>query len=325
MKVVLFSTAALAAISCSSAFAPSPQQSKTRSLALNSAIAATTLPDPYKNLPWNTEREEKKIQRRLTIENASLFRELGLPEDATYEDVAAKTKYLIELTAELPKIEAIKKKIKVEIARDKIYQIRLNERIAGVRTEQDDAARVQKWEEEGLDGLIAMTTDSVDDIVKPKKKLRIPVISGLVEYIQSVIVQPDDAWRKRQIIVWGASTLVCLVVPTLTEGFARVNWLPAGGMMGYRGMPGMKDTGNGYNPFRGKRNKAHQIQAIGIAVLGWIVAKSVGQNVVASVPALAASRSAEWFKFALVQGMMGTLCLYIQTYKEDAIGKDLMV
>ena len=49
--------------------------------------------------------------------------------------------------------EMCKKKIKIEIARDKIYQIRLNERIAGVRTEQEDAARVQKWEEEGVDGV----------------------------------------------------------------------------------------------------------------------------------------------------------------------------
>lgn len=67
--------------------------------------------------------------------------------------MASKTKHLISLTEDLPKNEGIKKKIKIEIARDKIYQIRLNERIAGVRTEQEDAARVQKLEDEGLDGL----------------------------------------------------------------------------------------------------------------------------------------------------------------------------
>lgn len=161
MKVVLLSTTtALAAISTScNAFAPSShQQSKTRSISLNSANSAiaalpSTIPNPYKNLPWNTERQERKTQRRLELENASLFRELGLPQDATYEDVASKTKHLISLTEDLPKNEGIKKKIKIEIARDKIYQIRLNERIAGVRTEQEDAARVQKLEDEGLDGL----------------------------------------------------------------------------------------------------------------------------------------------------------------------------
>lgn len=163
MKIALLSTAAMAATlsapSCCYAFAPSHHHSNkaTRSLALNnsaiSAIPSKKLPNPYQNLPWVTEREEKRKQRRLTHDNAALFRELGLPEDATYEDVASKTKHLIELTAELPKHEGIKKRIKIEIARDKIYQIRLNERISGVRAEQEDAARVSKLEDEGVEGL----------------------------------------------------------------------------------------------------------------------------------------------------------------------------
>ena len=155
MKAAILSTAAAAAtISTATAFAPPATCKATRSMALNSAIAAVpSVPNPYAKLPWVTEREERKQQRNLEIENASLFRELGLPEDATYEDVAAKTKHLIELTEVLPKNEGIKKKIKIEIARDKIYQIRLNERIAGVRTEQEDAARAEKWDNEGVDGL----------------------------------------------------------------------------------------------------------------------------------------------------------------------------
>lgn len=116
--------------------------------------SSSKLPNPYQNLPWVTEREEKRKQRRLTRENAALFRELGLPEDATYEDVASKTKHLIALAEESPnKNEGIKKRIKIEIARDKIYQIRLNERISGVRAEQEDAARVSKLEDEGVEGL----------------------------------------------------------------------------------------------------------------------------------------------------------------------------
>lgn len=164
MKIALLSTAALTAATTCYAFAPSSshssnQRTTTRSFApLNSsAISAVPIskkiPNPYQNLPWVTEREEKRKQRRLTHDNAALFRELGLPEDATYEDVASKTKHLISLTEDLPKNEGIKKRIKIEIARDKIYQIRLNERISGVRAEQDDAARVSKLEEEGVEGL----------------------------------------------------------------------------------------------------------------------------------------------------------------------------
>jgi hypothetical protein len=170
--------------SVAAAFAPphtvSPSSSSSRqqrsrssstcsSSPLNSAISAilpnnkSLLPNPYEGLPWNIEREEKRKARRLSIDNAALFRELGLPEDATYEDVASRTEHLIELTrldvdnagggGAATKNESIKRRIKIEIARDKIYQIRLNERISGVRAEQDDAARVSKLEESGIEGL----------------------------------------------------------------------------------------------------------------------------------------------------------------------------
>ena len=168
-------------------------------------------------------------------------------------------------------------------------------------------------------------TDNIDDIVKPKKKLRIPIVSGLVEYIQSVIKKPDEEWGKRNLVVWGGSTLLCLVLPSMTEGFARLNWLPAGGMMGYRGMPGNEERGNGYNPFRGKRNKKHQVQAMGIGIFCWLVARSIAEWAVTSVPAMATSRSAEWFKFAIVQAALGGAVSYIQTYKEGEDSPELMI
>lgn len=333
MNSALIATTAFIAVVSTSAFSlPSTshqtRQSNKRSIALNSAIAASvpSISSPYKTLPWNTQREEQRKARRLTIENAQLFRELGLPEDATYEDVAETTARLIAETELLPKNEGIKKKIKIEIARDEIYQIRLNERITGVRSEQEDAARVSKLEEGGLEGLQSMTTDNIDDIIKPKANFRIPVVSGLVEYFQSVFVPPDEKWRKRQIIIWGASTLVCLINPPLTEGFARLNWLPAGGMMGYRGMPVPEGGGGGgYNPFRGKRNKSHQVKAMGIAIFAWVFIKGLAESIVMKVPALAISRSCEWYKFALVQATLGLLVSYIQTYKEGEDNKELMI
>lgn len=95
--------------------------------------------------------------------------------------------------------------------------------------------------------------------------------------------------------------------------------------MGYRGMPGMEDLGSGYNPFRGKRNKSHQVKAMGIAIFGWIVARSLAETVVSKVPALALSRSAVWYKFAVTQVTLGLLVSYIQTYKEGEEGKELMI
>ena len=158
-------------VSLSSSSRQRQSSSTSSSSPLNSAISAilpninkSSLPNPYESLPWNIERQEKRRARRLSIDNAALFRELGLPEDATYEDVSARTEHLIELThldvedaagsgGAATKNESIKRRIKIEIARDKIYQIRLNERISGVRAEQDDAARVSKLEESGIEGL----------------------------------------------------------------------------------------------------------------------------------------------------------------------------
>ena len=181
MKVVasILSASAVAIAASSticSSFAPPPPSATSRrppsvgdsrSPSLHSAMTARgasssgksskgkpfEIPNIYDGLPWNAEREERRRVRRLAIANASLFRELGLPEDATYEDVDSRTRHLIDMTADLPKNEGIKRRIKIEIARDKIYQIRLNERISGVRSEQDDAARVSKLEEAGVDGL----------------------------------------------------------------------------------------------------------------------------------------------------------------------------
>lgn len=110
----------------------------------NTAIAAlpTSIPNPYKNLPWVTDREQKRQERSIEIDNASLFRELGLPEDAEYEQVKEKTDSLIEDAA-----GDIKKKIRVEVARDKIYSLRLKERVEGVSKPKGDVLKMSKFED----------------------------------------------------------------------------------------------------------------------------------------------------------------------------------
>ena len=231
-----------------------------------------------------------------------MFRELGIPVTATYEEVKECTDRLIELYK-----NDVKKRIQVEVARDKIYMIRLNESIESVESSKKSERMA-----------------APEDDYEVAAPFRIPVLSGLVEYAQSIYKPPDDKWKNRQFIIWGLSTLFCLINPPMTESFARVNWLAAGGMMGYRGMPGMENKEPGYNPFRGRRNKAHQVQAMGVSIAIWVVAKWLAESVVMKVPAMVASRSCEWFKFAIVQGLLLLSCLNIQTYKGEG-GKDLMI
>lgn len=100
-------------------------------------VAATPVPNPFKKLPWIAEKERQREARRLKTERARLHRELGIVEDASYEDIVAATDNLIAAAG-----DDIKQKIKIEVAKDKILQIRLNERLAGL-TEQNRDARAQ--------------------------------------------------------------------------------------------------------------------------------------------------------------------------------------
>ena len=233
-----------------------------------------------------------------------MFRELGLEYDAEYEQVKEKTDALIQHYKD---VNDIKSRIKVEVARDKIYMLKLNEQISVLESGEDV-----------FDNKDATKTK------KEKKPFRFPIVSNLIDYADSIYMPPDEAWMKRQYVIWGLSTLFCLINPPMVENFSRVNWLAAGGMTGYRGMPGMENKEPGYNPFRGKRNKAHQVQAMGVGLAIWVVAKMFAESFVMRIPALVASRSCEWFKFAIVQGIMCLSCLNVQTYKGED-GKELMI
>eukprot|EP00984_Skeletonema_dohrnii_P007104 scaffold2557_cov101-Skeletonema_dohrnii-CCMP3373.AAC.5 len=63
---------------------------------------------------------------------------------------------------------------------------------------------------------------------------------------------------------------------------------------------------------------------MGIGIFCWLIARSLAEWAVSSVPAMAASRSAEWFKFAIVQATLGGAVSYVQTYKEGEEGGELM-
>jgi hypothetical protein len=307
MKLILLSTL----LTTTMAFAPAPlptsRATTAHHLSAVSALPKVSLPklsNPYKSLPWVVSREEHRAKRDFEYGNAAMFRELGLPYNAHYEDIKARTDILIAQYA-----NDVKKRIQVEVARDKIYMLRLNQRMDQLN--KDDLAASKKENAKAA-------------VRKGKKPMRIPLISGLVDFAHEVYMPPDEAWMKRQYIIWGLSTLFCLINPPMVENFARVNWLAAGGMMGYRGMPGMEDREPGSNPFRGRRNKAHQVQAMGVALAIWVVAKAVAEGVVMRVPVMVASRSCEWFKFAIVQGVLCLSCLFVQTYQGEG-GRDLMI
>ena len=80
----------------------------------------------------------------MKLERAQLHRELGIAEDATYEEIVAATNQLIAAAG-----SDLKAKIKVEVAKDKILQHRLNERLAGLKAESKEARAMSTYETEG--------------------------------------------------------------------------------------------------------------------------------------------------------------------------------
>jgi hypothetical protein len=105
---------------------------------------APSVPNPFKNLPWNVKKEREREARRLKQERAKLHRELGIAEDATYEEIVEATDRLIAKAG-----TDLKQKVKIEIAKDKILQIRLNERLAGLAKTTTEARAQSTYEIEG--------------------------------------------------------------------------------------------------------------------------------------------------------------------------------
>jgi hypothetical protein len=117
-----------------SAFAPTAQnQQQQLSRSLHTPLQATKLaalpsiPNPFQQLPWNVEKAQRSKERKLKLERSRLHRELGIAEDATYEEINEATETMIARAD-----GDLKRKIQIEVIKDKILQIRLNERLAGL-------------------------------------------------------------------------------------------------------------------------------------------------------------------------------------------------
>ena len=102
------------------------------------------VPNPFKMLPWNVQKELERSARSLKLERSRLHRELGIPEDATYEEIVEATDVMIARAA-----GDVKRKVQIEVTKDRILQIRLNERLAGLATVEKDARAQSTFEVDG--------------------------------------------------------------------------------------------------------------------------------------------------------------------------------
>jgi hypothetical protein len=135
-----------AALFCTATAFVAPATLRTNYYAPTTSLraAAVSISNPFKKLPWNVRKEKEREARRFKQERAVLHRQLGIAEDASYEEIVIATDSLIARAG-----SDLKAKVKVEIAKDRILQIRLNERLAGLSSENRDARSMSRFEDEG--------------------------------------------------------------------------------------------------------------------------------------------------------------------------------
>jgi hypothetical protein len=262
------------------------------------AAAKAKMPNLLKSLPWNVKKEKEREARRLRQQSAQYHRELGIPEGATFE----------EITEACDKIKArhegdYKKQVKTDITKDKIMQIRLNERLAGLGTETKEA-RAASMEESGALDLSEKVEDASEEVEVKQK-------TG-PKWYQGIIVKPDEAWRNRQYKVWIGLSILGFLLPPVTEKLMYTNWLFAVGQMSTRGTA----TDGDYEMISGKKSKAHQKVSWFIGMCVWIV-MTIAAKVITKRLGLAGSRIALSYELAIQNVVLGITTAYVKPYKGD--------
>eukprot|EP00559_Dactyliosolen_fragilissimus_P006541 CAMPEP_0184862962 /NCGR_PEP_ID=MMETSP0580-20130426/8176_1 /TAXON_ID=1118495 /ORGANISM="Dactyliosolen fragilissimus" /LENGTH=273 /DNA_ID=CAMNT_0027360989 /DNA_START=292 /DNA_END=1113 /DNA_ORIENTATION=+ len=260
-----------------------------------SAIPIPSIPNPFKALPWNVKKEKEREARRIKLEKAKLHRELGLAEDATFEEITVVTDSLI---AKAESENDIKKKLKIEIAKDRIMQMRLNERLAGLTVLTEEAKAQSRLEEEEEDD------EDLFPEEKKKKEWRVP------RFAENLIVKPDVAYRNTQVKVFGILSAIAFFLPPVSEKIIMINWLFAAGQLARRGMP---DDGGEYNPYA-RKGGPHQRTALMLSFLVWLVLR-IWVTTLGSITRVLGPRYIPVMETIFINIGLGFFTAYTQTYK----------
>jgi len=291
-------------IDSSSAFTTQRQQSYVTSISplkaptsftATAAGVGATLPNPFQKLPWNARKEREREGRRLKLERSRLHREIGISEDATYEEIVEATDMLISRAG-----DDLKQKIKIEVAKDKILQIRLNERLAGLSELSKDVRAQSNFESQGQ-----MEEENEED----KKKEQIAVGDMMPNWTKGLIVKPDKERFMGQLKIWGGLTLITWTLPPLVDFFKVVNCFLCVQQIMLRGTPKGSVAGGGF----GRSTYGHGRLSFLLGVGTWFLGSVAGIVLLPSY--LELKRTSGLVAFSIKNLFCFVGCLYIQTYK----------
>jgi hypothetical protein len=274
------------------------QKAKAKSAASN-LVGKVNL---FKKLPWNTEREQRRRSYSIRRQAATLYRELGIAEDATFEDIndateALKRKYR----------DNLKKQIQVDVVKDKIMQLRLEQRMGGMTTATGDA-RAQSY-----------LNKSAADYRKKSKMNK--AFSG-PKWSQGFIKSPDKEWRDTIFTMFGFMTAVGLLLNAAAQMMCFLSMIVSIGLMQSRGTSSEYKLGNrGKGGFRmfGSGNKFgwHTLQSLFFGLVLYFFTYFGAQFVTYNSPLQGNAIEFAFVNFAC-QLVMGTAAMYMQFYKGTA-------
>lgn len=263
--------------------------------------ALPTIPNPFQSLPWNVEKAQKSHERKLKLERSKMHRELGIAQDATYEEIVEVTERMIEDTGDR------KRKIQIEVMKDKILQARLNERLAGMVSDivSDDAMYQDNESNEAEEAMAAL------------KEKKAPKEWNAPAWTNGLIVKPDKAHIKSQVQIWGVMSLLGLALPPFIQYANRFSWMVCVAQLSFRGMAKQEGGGGGFGVMRmgnGPGDKKHLKTAwlLGITITIFGAVATYGL-----MPQWAkGQRLTPTIAFAMRNFIYGVACSYLQPYKK---------
>jgi len=252
------------------------------------------LPNPLKKLPWNVRKEQERSERKLRMEGAKLFRELGISEDATFEEIQDATeKALMKIDK-----DDLKGRIKIEVTKDKIMQLRLNQRLGGLLTQTKEAR---------ADSYLKEDATELRKNQNARKEWQPPA------WTRGLIVKPNSQWRDNCIIFFGSLATLGFFMPTAHNGLQFCSFILSFGFMAQRGAPaGDPSVGMG----RGNVG-AHTFLALGLALVLYALTAALSTVFIRSIPAIAENQIANSIQTIIVATCMGIATAFLHPYTKN--------
>lgn len=149
----------------------------------------------------------KKSKKPQKPSGPNPYRALGVPENATYDEIEEAVKRLSVKYA-----DDKKKLMMLDVHRDKIFEDRLQQRMSGT--------------------LIPKVKESpYERKPQPKKRLVVP------QWAQGVVKLPDLRYVRRTAIIMGIFVVLGFVTPTLAGSCMAMAFIAAAGFLYNRGLP----------------------------------------------------------------------------------------